>query len=154
MKKAFIAIALGLMVYAGIKVIAWPRHISGDCMEPAVKDGSYVFLNRLTPYIRAYKVNDIIFFNHEGKVWISRIVALANDSIQLDGGLLINGSKVEDGDIERDWNNWKYGTYAVEQPLQVPANHVYVLSDKLSAHHDDSRVFGPISQSAILGVIW
>lgn len=56
--------------------------------------------------------------------------------------------------IHRNWSGWKLGTYAIDKPFQVPSDHVFVLSDNLSAMHDDSRVFGPISHSSILGLLW
>ncbi len=40
------------------------------------------------------------------------------------------------------------------KPLQIRENHVFVLSSNLSAKHDGRGVFGPISNSSILGVVW
>ena len=135
--------------------LAEPYRVSGDCMEPAFTDGQRYFLNRVTPYLRDYKLNDIVLFKHEGKVWISRIVALEKDTIQItEGKLVVNAVYTPDNEIRRNWSNWKFGIHAIDQPLQVPPNHVFVLSDNLSAHHDDSRVFGPVSKESILGLVW
>lgn len=139
-------------------IVAWgfaaPFRVSGDCMEPAVKDGSLHFLNRVAPYLRHYKTNDIVLVKHQGKIWIARIVALEHDTIQImEGSIVVNGSALQDS-IARNWSGWNYGTYAVNELFKVPAKHVYVLSDDLSAHHDDSRVFGPIANGAILGLVW
>lgn len=147
-------ILCAIVFLAVVWIFAWPYPLSGDCMEPVVKDNSYVFLNRLLPYLRSFKIGDIILFNHEKKIWIARIVALENDTIEiLQGTIIINGHPLADT-VERNWHEWNYGTYAIGMPLAVPVNHVYVLSDNLSAHHDDSRVFGPISQKSILGIVW
>ena len=136
-------------------VIARPYRISGDCMEPAIKDGKLYFLNQISPYVRQYQIGDIIVFMHEEKPWISRIVALENNAFQIsEGSLVVDGVALQDTGVHRDWTNWKYGSYGIEEPIQVPSGHVYVLSDKLSAHHDDSRVFGPIAKTSIFGVIW
>lgn len=123
-------------------------------MEPAIHDGKIYFLNRVLPYLRPYKSDDIIVFKHEDKIWISRIVGLENNAIQItDNKILVNGNEVKDG-IARNWANWQYGVYAINESLKIPLNHVYVLSDNLAAHHDDSRVFGPIAKDSILGIIW
>ncbi len=152
MIKKILLIAITLIVMAW--AFAWPYPISGDCMEPAVKDGSYVFLNRTLPYLRQYKIDDIILFKHEEKVWIARVVALENDTIQITKGTIaVNGFPIQDS-VQRNWTNWKYGTYATEEPLKVPSGYVYTLSDNLSAIHDDSRVFGPVSKKSILGLVW
>lgn len=130
-------------------------NVPGDCMEPAIKDGSHVFVNHVSPYIRQHRIGDIIAFNHEGKGWVSRVVALETDTIQItEGNVIVNGTTCQDGEILRSWSNWKHGTYAIDKPLQVPSAHVFVLSDNLSAQHDDSRIFGPISKDSIIGLVW
>jgi signal peptidase I len=133
--------------------IARPHRICGDCMEPAITDGHLYFSNQFAPYLREYKINDIITFTHEDRLWISRIVALENDTIEIKGNeIIVNGIALKNS-ISRNWEGWE-GTYAIKKTFTVPANHVYVLSDNLSAHHDDSRVFGPINKSKIGGLIW
>ena len=159
-RKACVKKFLLILVLAGISIfigrmIAAPSYISGDCMEPAVKDGSYVFLNRITPYVRDCRINEIITFEYEGKMWISRVVGLEGDTIEInDNGISLDGVICQEKEFKRDWDSWKYGTYAVAKSLKIPLGHVYVLSDKLSAHHDDSCVFGPISKASIVGVVW
>ena len=127
----------------------------GNCLEPAIKDGHIYFLNNLASYISNYQINDIVLFKHDKKTWISRILALSNDTIKItDGNIIVNGKALQDGSIERNWTDWKYGSYAIDNQLLIPTDHVFVLSDNLSAHHDDSRVFGPIAKNSILGLIW
>jgi signal peptidase I len=150
---------VGLIVFVSLIVLAWaaakPYRISGDCMEPAIKDGQTCFLNRISPYIRQYQIGDIIAFKHDGIDWFSRIVALENDMIHItEGSIVVNGVALKDIGIHRNWSHWKLGIYGIDSPFQVPLDHVYVLSDNLSAQHDDSRVFGPISKKSITGVIW
>lgn len=147
----FSIIIAGLLVFG---FLAKPYRIHGDCMEPAIKKGKLYFLNKLSPYIRKYQIDDIIIFKYEEKPWIARIVALENDTIQIDEGTIrVNGSALDDK-VLRNWNDWKFGTYAINESIKVPSGHVYALSDNLSAHHDDSRVFGPIPYSSIFGVLW
>lgn len=148
---SFSIIIVGLIIYL---TLALPYRISGDCMEPAIKDGALTFVNRVLPYLRHYHIGDIIVFKHEEKTWISRIVALENDTLQInDGSVIVNDVKLQD-EVRRNWTDWRYGTYGIDNPIKVPLGHVYVLSDNLSAHHDDSRVFGPIPSASILGIIW
>ena len=135
-------------------IIARPYRISGDCMEPAIIDGRLYFSNQLAPYIREYKIGDIIVFKYEDRFWISRIVALENSTIQIKERKIIINDKPLNDDIIRNWQNWDFGMYAINKPLKIPNNHVFVLSDNLSAQHDDSRVFGPINKSAIVGLVW
>jgi signal peptidase I len=124
-------------------------------MEPAIKDGGHVFVNHISPYLRQYQIGDIIAFKHEGKEWVSRIVALQTDTVQItEGEVTVNGVAQRSNKIFRNWANWKYGNFAIDKSFQVPSAHVFVLSDNLSAQHDDSRVFGPISENSIVGLVW
>ncbi len=134
--------------------IASPYRISGDCMEPAIKDGKLYFVNHLYYKLTDYKAGDIIIFFHEDKIWISRIIALENQEIKIsDNAILVDNQLYSDG-IQRNWQDWRYGKCGVDNIAKIPSEHVYVLSDNLSAHHDDSRVFGPISYHNILGKVW
>lgn len=153
MKKLFLTITILFLIAFG-RFIARPYRIQGNCMEPAVIAGGLYFSNQLAPYIRDYKTGDIVLFKHEGKVWFSRIVALEDDTIQIrEKEILVNGVSRNDS-IDRDWNGWNYGTYAINKAIEIPVGYVYVLSDNLAAHHDDSRVFGPIKISSIIGLMW
>jgi len=148
-----------ILIIFALTVVTWtfahPYNVPGDCMEPAIKDGSHVFVNHISPYLRQYQIGDIIAFKHEGKEWVSRIVALETDTIQItEGKVTVNGVVRQDDAIVRCWSNWKYGTYAIDKSFKVPLAHVFVLSDNLSAQHDDSRVFGPVSKHSIVGLIW
>lgn len=138
----------------GFIVFAQPRRIYGDCMEPAYQDGKLYFLNKASSYLSSYHIGDVILFNHENKVWISRIVALDNNTIKLNQGTVTVNNHVLQDSVPRNWLAWEYGTYGINSDFQVPSGHVYVLSDNLSAHHDDSRVFGAIPLSAVIGKFW
>lgn len=105
-------------------VIARPHRISGDCMEPAITDGYLYFSNQLAPYLREYRIDDIITFTHEDRLWISRIVALENDTIEIkENEIIVNGTLLNTG-ISRNWEGWGYGTYAINKTFTVPVNHV------------------------------
>lgn len=128
--------------------------ISGDCMEPAIKDGKLYFANHLYYKLNPYKAGEIMIFQHEDKIWISRIIALENQEIKISDKTILVNDKVYSDEVERNWQDWRYGQYGVDATAKIPSGHMYVLSDNLSAHHDDSRVFGPISYANILGKVW
>ena len=147
------AIILFLTVIAAVQVFAKPMRVRGDCMEPAIRDGQWIFVNRSAYWRYTPAAGHIVLFQHEDKIWVSRVVAVGHDRIELTGdGIVVNGRLVADDSIVRDWREWnQHGKYAVTQPLDIPEGHVFVLSDKLAAQHDDSRVFGPIAIDRIMG---
>ena len=156
MKNHYKIIVLSVVaLIIALQAFAKSYRVSGDCMEPAIKDGQLCFLNRVSPYLAKYQIDDIIVFKHEGKPWVSRVVGLENDTVQItEGNVVVNGVSLEENGICRSWESWKLGGYAIDKPFQVPPGHVFVLSDNLSAQHDDSRVFGPISNESIMGLVW
>ena len=114
---AFIIIGWGL---------AAPFWVSGDCMEPAIKDGQLYFLNRIAPYLRQYQTNDIVLLKYEHKIWIARILALENETIQInENSIIINGIPITET-IQRNWSGWNYGTYALNETLSVPPGYIYM----------------------------
>ena len=65
---------------------------------------------------------------------------------------IVNGSALqEDSKVARSWPGWKHGSFALDQNFDVPVGHIFVLSDKLSAQHGDSRVFGAIAEKRYSG---
>lgn len=146
------AISLCLLV-ALLRVIVEPMQIVGDCMEPAIHDGQWCFVNRLAYWHTPPAIGDVVLFRHEEKVWISRVVAVGGQQFEVTSdGLVLDGSLNTNDPIARVWSEWNQtGTHGVGSPCDVPAEHVYVLSDNLSARHDDSRVFGPIPTKDLLG---
>jgi len=147
-------VLIAAVTFVIFKMLAQPYRLSGDCMEPAIKDGGLYFLNKISSYFNQYQIGDIIVFKYEDKDWVARIVALENDSIKIgEQNIIVNNIELHDK-VLRNWIDWEFGTCGVDQTIKVPSGHVYVLSDNLSAHHDDSRVFGPISYSLIVGILW
>lgn len=160
LKKYTVTILLLCAVLLVYFFIASPYRIrgingeKGDCMEPALKDGQTYFVNHLHYKVSSHKIGDIIMFRHAGKIWVSRIVGLENQEIQITENTITLDNRVSSDSTQRHWKNWRHGHYGVESPAKIPAKHVYVLSDNLSAQHDDSRVFGAISYDNILGKVW
>lgn len=116
---------------------------------------------------------------------LKRVVAVGGDTVEVrDGHLLLNGVAVPSRRVEGDCSydarshdsGWRrepcvefvedsgeraHGTYCTPYlacgdfpPLDVPPGHVFVLGDHRD-HSADSRVYGPIPESSILGrVSW
>ena len=111
---------------------------SGNSMFPAVKDGDLLIGYRLQG---TYAKNDVVLYEHDGKLRVGRVLGRENDLIALDdsGTLIVNGS-AQSGEI-------LYPTYAkdtLEYPYTVPADSVFILGD-YRTQSEDSRDFGPVA---------
>lgn len=76
---------------------------------------------------------------------IKRVIALGGDTIEIRGNAVyVNGSMVDEPYLADNVRMQDFG------PLQVPAEHVFVMGDNRN-QSEDSRRFGPVPESDIIG---
>ena len=122
--------------------------VGGDSMMPTLQDGEITVYLRLVP---EYKAGDIVSMRvPSGEFYVKRVVAAADDVIDLrDGRVYVNGSLLE-GDS--DFGETLRESKAVIYPYKVSANSVFVLGDHRSVSLD-SRLFGEVNRRQIKGKI-
>ncbi len=126
-----------------------PFAIPSPSMEPTLVEGDRVLVNRLTYRFRSPEPGDVIVFqppNTEGSdPFIKRVVATGGDTVAVhDGRLYVNGLAQEEDFIKE---HPIIGEYLEER---VPEGYVWAMGDNRN-NSGDSRVFGPVSEEAILG---
>lgn len=76
---------------------------------------------------------------------IKRVIALEGDTIEIrDNAVFINGTAIDESYLTRNVRMPDFG------PLQIPPDHVFVMGDNRN-QSEDSRRFGPIPESSIIG---
>lgn len=160
-------LVLTLVIYLLIhNFIAQPFQVEQPSMEPTVQDGDYVLIDKVSPRFNDYQRGDIIVFNPpqgEGDVpFIKRVIGLPGDTVELENGhvyitpqggnpiRLLEPYVAQDGGkteptVPRDPNGTAKWT--------IPAGSYFVMGDHRSVS-EDSRFFGPISRSLIIGRAW
>jgi len=133
-------------------------------MQPNIESGNHVLINTLaygvalgplvltrTPIARG----DIVAFERghgdDAKIFLKRVIALPGETVALSSGAtIVQGQPLHE----------IYGLIPDSSSMSailVPAGTVFVLGDN-RAESDDSRSFGPIPQSSIIGkaefIIW
>lgn len=137
-RSLFLRIILLVLVLFILLTQVFAFHqVSGNEMFPAVKDGDLLLIYRIQ---KDFSKDDVVLYEAEGKVRISRIVAREGDVVTIteEGSLQVNGT-TQGGEI-------MYPTYPgenYEYPYVVPEGHVFVLGD-YRTQTEDSRDFGPI----------
>lgn len=126
-------------------------------MRPGIEDGSHVLINTLAYDFRfgALQVarapvhrGDVVAFRRQSadgeKIYLKRVIGLPGDELAIkDGTIYVNG-----GALNEAYPTVSDGGSLTEQ--RVPAGGVFVVGDN-RAESDDSRSFGPVLTSSILG---
>jgi len=135
-------------------------------MEPTLRARTYLLCEPAGLQHRAAKRGDVVAFDVTAgsfgdnfarrpgmpiQTWISRVVAVAGDTVELRSGILfVNGSEVPepyaDFSANRERATASYGS------VTVPPESVYVLSDN-RGNSIDSRVRGTVPTAYIRGFV-
>lgn len=126
-----------------------PFIVPTPSMEPSLKVGDKVIVNKLAYKLGTLKRGDIIAFHSpiEEKDLVKRAVALEGDEITLtsEGEIFINGEKIIENYLPGD-QNISY----LNQTMVIGKNEVFVMGDNRN-NSFDSRFFGTISKDDIFG---
>ena len=142
-----IAVIVGAVVLLFLFVFG-TYTIHDESMAPAFKDGDIVVFYRLD---KKYASKFPIMVNMNGELQVRRLIGRAGDIIDIrDGGLYLNGSRQQEPRITTDTIQFEGG---VTFPYEVPADHIFVLSDDRSASTMDSRLYGAVPMENTSGNI-
>ena len=126
-----------------------PYRLPSDSMAPTITRGS-LLIACTGSYLRAAPaVGDIIVFRAPPPMsvpYVKRVVAIAGDSVSFSGSRFLRNQLVQSEPYIDP--NHRYDELA----LQVPAGTVFVAGDNRE-HSLDSRHFGPLPTSAIIGKV-
>jgi signal peptidase I len=145
-------IAIALLVEAFLIQAFW---IPSPSMEPTLDVGDRVLVNKLSYKFHDVNRGDVVVFerppgastgqNGEIKDLIKRVIAVEGDTIEAkEGEVFVNGERIDEDYLEP-------GTPTDNLPLEtIPDGHVFVMGDNRT-NSEDSRIFGPIDEDAIVG---
>ncbi|KLU61072.1 signal peptidase IB [Peptococcaceae bacterium CEB3] len=135
-------------------VVRWlviqPYVISSSSMEPTLRSGDRVLVNRLAYRNGAPSRGDIIVFAYPKdpkRTFVKRVIAVPGETVELRGNQVFI-----DGQVLRE-PYLKPGDYPPYGPETVPRGKVLVLGDN-RRQSEDSRAWGLLPQSAIIGKVW
>ena len=153
-------LVLTLIIFFVIQTfVAQPYRVEQQSMERTLEPDQYVLVDKLTPRWDDYSRGDIVVFEPppawvEGgpqTPFIKRVIGLPGETVEIrDGAVYIDDVKLDEPylfDLQP--------TTAADEParLVVPDGQVFVMGDHRAASAD-SRAFGPIEQSTIIGRAW
>lgn len=145
-------IVIALVAQAYLVQAFW---IPSPSMTPTLDVEDRVLVNKLSYRTHDVHRGDVVVFERppeasngedgEIKDLIKRVVAVGGDTLEArDGEVYVNGERIEEPYLAPD-------TLTDRLPRQeIPEGHVFVMGDNRT-DSQDSRVFGPIDEDAIVG---
>jgi signal peptidase I len=154
---------LTALIFLGLQAfVAQPFRVEGQSMQSTLEPDQYVLVDKLTPRWAPYGRGDIVVLNpppgyqRDGTPFIKRVIGLPGDRVQLvDGSVVVNGTKLDEpyiftGDGARQPTRPNGGGLS---EWIVPPGQLFVLGDHRE-NSEDSRVFGTVDVSSIVGRAW
>lgn len=175
---------LALLIFVAVRSVVLNFKVDGLSMNPTFDNGEMLLVNRNAyreingwtfvdwlPFVGNHdnadawidfgepQRGDVIVFTPpppgQDKPYIKRVIGLPGDTVEVhDEGVYVNGARLDEPYLEGRTSNCRYsdpqfcGTKVV-----VPKGSVFVMGDNRN-NSEDSRKFGPVSESRIIGKAW
>ncbi len=155
---------LTLAIFFGIHTfVAQPYQVQQVSMENSLLPNQYVLVDKLTPRWSPYARGDIVVFDappgvREGPAvpFIKRVIGLPGDVVRLrDGRVYVNGVALNEPYVFTEGGHRQRTDPVAGGQTEwfVPQGELFVLGDH-RLESSDSRAFGPLAISAVIGRAW
>src|SRR5437660_5162763 len=124
-----------------------PVKVQGIAMEPALKDGDRILVDKNTDKLKRGDIVVFYFPLDRSKSYIKRVVALPGETVEIrDGKVLINGTNLDEPYVAPENNR----VMSNREVIKVLENSFYVLGDNRD-NSSDSRTWGMLQRRFIYG---
>jgi signal peptidase I len=132
--------------------VAEPLRVSSTSMEPSLRAGQHVLVEKVSYRMHPPRRDDLIVFRQPGgdQLAVKRVVGVAGDTVGLeDGVLVVNGVSIRESYVDqRTIDSVYFG------PETVPDDRIFVMGDNRGPSID-SRTYGPVDVDAVVGrIVW
>ncbi len=152
-------LVLTLIIFFVIQTfVAQPYRVEQQSMERTLEPDQYVLVDKLTPRFDDYSRGDIVVFEPPEEwvqggprtPFIKRVIGMPGETIEVkDGAVYVDGTRLAEPylyDLQpttaNDQTKWVIGT-----------GELFVMGDHRAASAD-SRAFGPIQETSVIGRAW
>ena len=151
-----LAISLAIIIPVRYFLIQ-PFYVKGASMEPSFFDHEYLIIDELSYRFKNPDRGDIVVFrypNDPKQFFIKRVIGLPGETVEIAAGQIkIYNDKSPNG-LELDEKQYLDQDYtATNRTTTLKSDEYFVLGDNRVASYD-SRYFGPVKRSYIVGRVW
>ncbi len=142
-----LVIAVGVLAMFVVE----PVRVGSGSMEPTLDSGQRVLIDKVSYRFRDPGRGEVVAFNApgSGSLTVKRVVGVAGDKVAIrDGVLWVEGHAVPEAYVDQATVDSVYFG-----PVIVPPDTIFVMGDN-RAESIDSREFGPVPLSAIVGRVF
>lgn len=142
------ALALAVVIHL---FLAQATVVYGSSMQPVLRERQRLVVDKLTYRFRDPTRNDIVVLDLDNvdEMLVKRVIGLPGETMDVRGGnIYINNEPLRE-QMPHELSLPPHFPH----PIELGANEYYVLGDNRS-NSNDSRAFGAIQRSEIVGKIW
>lgn len=141
--------ALGLLLLAGVvgPPVVTVYRIAGNSMRPSYDDGDRVLVTNYPTLAGGVEVGDTVIAESGGETLIKRVIGVPGDILRFD-----HGTCLRNGEVESDWPPQGYADDFTRDRVVLGDDEYFVAGDNRRISID-SRSFGPLHASAIVGKV-
>jgi signal peptidase I len=152
-----VALSIFLVVYL---FFMQPHQVNGQSMEPTLISGEYVLTDKVSYQTGSPRRGDVVVFHAPeaagcaagtGCDFIKRVLALPGDTVMVkDEKMYVNGQPLDEYYLPADFTSPPGAFTRGEREVILGQDEYFVVGDNRH-FSSDSRAWGPISRSAIVG---
>ncbi len=151
-----VAISLAIIIPVRYFLIQ-PFYVKGASMEPNFFDHEYLIIDELSYRFNIPERGDIVVFHYPNdpkNYFIKRVIGLPGETVEVaNGQVKVYNDKYPNG-VVLDEKVYLDDTYTAQTKTEtLKSDEYFVLGDNRAASLD-SRYFGPVSRSQIVGRVW
>jgi signal peptidase I len=139
-------VVLSVLLFLAINTISARIRVDGFSMEPTLRNGEFVIVNKLAYQFGKPGTGDVIVFHYPRdpeQEYIKRVIGLAGDKVKIAGGqVLVNGKLIDEPYIA--------APPRYESEWEVPQDSLFVLGDNRN-NSSDSHNWGPVPMQNVIG---
>lgn len=156
-----VVMALAIFVIAYLFLVQ-PHQVRGSSMVPNFEDNQFLLTDKISYRLREPQRGDVIIFKappsepcaQEECEYIKRIVGLPTERVKVqEGSIFINDQKLAEKYLPENLRIQPGNFLSEGKTVTLKENEYLVFGDNRS-YSRDSREFGPIKRSAIIGRAW